>query len=436
METLPENFQTTIHDFTKGLSVTFPEYTHLWNEWTKSSDEMDETIEKTQEKYKTLFQYMLNVFPERFFDIIYQNNDIFGKDSLVNTFFLPKVDFKILYNFEDISETTKKTMWKYLQLILLTISSSIKDKSDFGDTAKLFECINENELQEKLQETMSGISDFFTKMTPSSSQTEGSENESMDNEKTNFTFDSSDGVPNLPNLENLQEQLKGLFDGKIGKLAKELAEDITSDFSNILDEEDTKDIKSTGDVFKKIMKNPGKMMDLVKTIGDKIKTKMETGEISRDELMKEATDILQKMKGMNPSGEEDGESPLNDILKSFANMSGGNLGGGGMNTILKNLAKTMGKNMNKPPTNHHSVSKKSNEPLPLPLSLPSSKDYILEKTNKPNNYVYKLPGEEEQSRSTKPLTDAELIAEFEKDGITTNPHNHPKKKQNKKKKTK
>ena len=37
-----------------------------------------------------------------------------------------------------ISDNTRKTIWKYLQLILFSVSSSLKNRSDFGDTEKLF----------------------------------------------------------------------------------------------------------------------------------------------------------------------------------------------------------------------------------------------------------------------------------------------------------
>ena len=425
---IPENFKSTIIDFVKGLSVTFPEYINLWEKWSN--------IEETSEnEYKSLFEYFLTVYPERFFDIIYQNNDIFLKDSKINTFFLPGVDFKTLYNCKGLSENSKKTIWKYLQLILLTISSSIKDKSDFGETAKLFDCIDDNELQEKLKDTMNGISDFFNKMgvnvdnLEENSEEPRNENETGEkykegNSSTNFTFDNPNG-PNLPNLEQLHEQLKGLFDGKIGKLAKELAEEISGEFSNILGE--SSDVKSTGDVFKKIMKNPKKMMDLVKTIGDKIKLKMDSGEISRDELMKEATDIMQKMKGMGGMGGEGENNEFSDILKNLTKGMGGD---GKMNDIFKHLAKSMAKSAAPVAPVAPNPNKKSNT------------NFILEKSGSTkNNYVFKLPGEEQQNRSAAPpnalpsFTDEELIAEFEKDKVVKTPHN-PKKKQNKKKKGK
>ena len=103
---IPENFKSTIIDFVKGLSVTFPEYINLWEKWSN--------IEETSEnEYKSLFEYFLTVYPERFFDIIYQNNDIFLKDSKINTFFLPGVDFKTLYNCKGLSENSKKKFVVY-----------------------------------------------------------------------------------------------------------------------------------------------------------------------------------------------------------------------------------------------------------------------------------------------------------------------------------
>ena len=115
----------------------------------------------------------------------------------------------------------------------------------------------------------------------------------------------------MPNIKDIHEHLKGLFDGKIGALAKELAEDITGDFSSILGE-DAKDIKSTQDVIKQLMQNPAKISQLIKTIGDKLKTKLSSGEVSQEELMKEATELLGKMKDMGG-----GMDQFKDLFKNM-----------------------------------------------------------------------------------------------------------------------
>jgi hypothetical protein len=153
---VPENFHSIIIDFSTDLSATFPEYSYLWSKWIDP--------EVSDVEIRSLFEYCLKVFPERFFDILYQNDDIFKPDDETNTYFLPNVSFRLLFNTEDIGEKTKKAMWKYLQLVLFTIVGSVKDKSNFGDTMNMFDTIDENDLQKKLSDTMSSMSDFFNKM--------------------------------------------------------------------------------------------------------------------------------------------------------------------------------------------------------------------------------------------------------------------------------
>ena len=144
-----DNFKSIIHDFTVDLTTTFPEFSHFWTKWTNATDE----------EYKTLFEYCTTVFPERFFDVMYQNAEIFDLKNDTNVKFLPNVDFKILFNCEGVSDGTKKTIWKYLQLLLFNTIGSIDDKSKFGDAASIFDGIDENTLQDKLKETMEGLGD-------------------------------------------------------------------------------------------------------------------------------------------------------------------------------------------------------------------------------------------------------------------------------------
>ena len=153
---VPENFRSIIVDFTNDLTVTFSEYAYLWEKWRNPDLPESDLAE--------LFQFCVKVYPERFFDILYQKEEIFGANDDTNVDFLPNVSFKLLYSCENVSETTKKTIWKYLQLILFTIVGGIKDKSMFGEAANMFEGMGEGELQEKLDEAMGGITDFFKSM--------------------------------------------------------------------------------------------------------------------------------------------------------------------------------------------------------------------------------------------------------------------------------
>jgi hypothetical protein len=353
---VPAKFQSIIRDFTRDLSTTFPEYSILWRKWTA-----DEVPEREVEK---LFKYCTEVYPERFFDILYQNDDIFKEESDANTRFLPAVEFRLLYNCEGVSATTRSAIWKYLQLVLLSVVNSIRDKSAFGDAANMFEGVDEAELQGKLNETLVGIADFFKNMGPGAEQEgqEGPDAEKMKDFMKQFT-EGTEGTSVFPGMEefaksfaqagqgqsqgqaqgsegempsadDLHEHLKGLFDGKIGSLAKELAEEITGDVENMFkDGTDANDIRSTGDMINKIIKNPKQVMGLMKTISGKLQQKMKSGEISEEEIMKEASEIMGKMKGMKGMGQ------MGDMFKNLAKgMGGGSINTGAIQRMQRQMA--------------------------------------------------------------------------------------------------
>ena len=375
---MPENFPSILRDFLSDLSTTFPEYKHLWEEW------------KSEQMEKPVYEYCLGVFPERFFDILYQNEDIFdteNNENPVNTQFLPNVDFKILFHAEGISDITRQAIWKYLQLILITIMSGVKDKSGFGETMNLFDGIDEKDLQSKLTETIENLTDFFKNMeTDTESTTDTNANTASDEKDgksmPDFSFDG------IPDAAGLHEHLKGLFDGKIGKLAKELAEEMSTDFMGMFG--DQTDIKSTEDVFKKIMKNPKKIMDLMKTVGAKLEAKMKEGDISKEEIMKEASELMGKMKGMG-NGKE-----FQEMMKNMTkNM--GNLG------AMANMAASgKGAKFDMAAMQRMSAQFSQKERMRTKLDeKKKAKDAVLEKKGE-NTYSFKLEGEEKQQKSARP----------------------------------
>ena len=465
---IPENFKTILCDFTNDLSNTFPEYREQLAKYS--------TIESITTETRALFEYFLIVFPERFFDILYQNEEIFKPESTINTCFLPNIDFKIFYNCQDVTETTKKAIWKYLQLILLTIMNSVKDKSKFGETMNLFEGIDEGELQEKLGQTMKDITEFFSNLSQEKGEGkkdgspefdaeklkeqfsnmfgEGSppdmekiheqfktmfgekapdinnlkeefktmfdeegqapdmekiqgifenlfsklnvpqeENPMNENEKTGGNSDSPKMPFNgkMPDANNIHEHLKNLFDGKIGRLAKELAEEISGDLNDMFRKEGV-EIKTTQDVLKHIMKNPKKIMELVKTIGAKLNSKMQSGEISQEEMMREATELIAQMKNMGGGGAGGGDQ-FSDILKNLTK----NMGGMGKNAkIDMNALNRLEKQMSmKDKLRRNLELKKQQQQFKID---PNVK---IEATQSPNNYVFKV-GDDKQEKSFKP----------------------------------
>jgi hypothetical protein len=297
--TPPDEFYKIINDFINDILITFPEYSGLISRWWNRQTEniCDEDIKKKETLF--VFRHCVKVFPERFFDILYKNVDIFSEESEISTEFLPGIVFKQLWNL-DISDSTRETIWKYLQLILFSVIGTVHNSSDLGDTAKLFEAIDEEELKKKLEETLEGMQNLFD---ASDSPLKGMEP----------SFNSIN-MENIPNAQQLHEHINSMMEGKLGKLALELAEETAKDLN--LEMDSSGDAK---DVFQKLFKNPGKMMNMVKNIGNKIDEKIKSGEIKESELMEEGMELLNKMKNMPGMG---------DMQKMFSQMGIPGLGKG------------------------------------------------------------------------------------------------------------
>lgn len=326
---IPEEFGKVIKDFIGDLKTTFPEYKPFIDKWWKDENyyenigdesERKEAIERAEKKNtKKLFEFCQKKFPPRFFDILYQNNDMFKEDSDIDTEFLPNIHFKNLWQF-DISDKTRETIWKYLQLIMFSIVGTLENKEAFGDTAKLFEAINEDEFKSKLEETLSHMQGLF--------DCSGNLNEGEDNSEN---FGSGFNMGNMPNANDIHEHITGMLGGKLGQLAREIAEETAANLN--MDMENVTDMK---DVFNKLVKNPSKLMGLVKTVGDKLDTRIKSGEIKESELIAEATEIMNKMKNMPGMG---------DIQSMLSKMGLGGLSGMGgkvnMGAMEANLNKSM-----------------------------------------------------------------------------------------------
>lgn len=132
----PEELNKILKDFITDILNTFPEYHEFLTE--NELDFLNDT--PNIEKRIKVFEYLKSVYPERFFDILYENEDIF-EDCDKNTNFFENINFKLLWR-ENISNNTKKIIWKYLQLVLFSLSKNINGSESFGDTAKLFEAID------------------------------------------------------------------------------------------------------------------------------------------------------------------------------------------------------------------------------------------------------------------------------------------------------
>jgi hypothetical protein len=301
-----DKFKKVMNDFISDLVNTFPEFQ------TKLPVYYDENNEL---RVDDLLEHCNKIYPERFFDFLYKNEDIIT-DETINTEILPTIDLEDIWQLDGITDTIKDTIWKYLQLILFSIVGDINDKNMFGDTAKLFEAIDETQLKEKMEESMKDLFELFNKST--------GENEDEEDDDNEETKEDDNENPDFLNPENIQEHLSSLLDGKLGKLATEIAEETAKDLNL-----DMENVTSTEDVMKQLFSNPTKVMNLVKKVGGKLDSKIKAGDIKESELMAEAGEIMKKMKGMP------GMKDMNKLFKSMGMP-------GGMPNMGKNSKVNMG----------------------------------------------------------------------------------------------
>lgn len=272
---LTEDFIKVINDLTNDLMNTFPDILSNDNP-IKEISLLDNDTVKTADLIKDIYVYCRDNFPKYFFDILYENNELFEKDEPL--YLLPNIDFVELWK-SDISDKTKSTIWKYLQLILFTVVSDVNTEDSFGDTAKLFEAINNDEFKQKIEASLKEMESIFK-------------------EKNVDLSGNSEGVPiDLPDANNLHDHINKMMGGKIGCLAKEIAEETAGELDL-----DMTDATSVNDVFTKLFKNPTKLMDLVKNVGSKLDTKLKSGDLKESELLEEATQFVSNMKNMPGMG--------------------------------------------------------------------------------------------------------------------------------------
>jgi hypothetical protein len=384
----PAEFEKIIHDFVSDLVITFPELMPAIRKWWTLETGVSE--KRRQMELQIVFRHCVRVYPEQFFDILYKNDRIFSDETLheTNDEYLPAIHFRTLWK-EQLSDATRTAIWNYLQLVLMSVAGAISSQSHFGNSAKLFEAIDEEELKTKLTETMSEIQQLFTeneekqkkkdkerrrrerfrnmKMQEMQAGADGTNapdrdrdretdlewekkvEAMLDGETSDCDLDDDEEAGSgmggmfkgmLPDMETLHQHLQTIMQGKLGRLATELADETARELE--LDLEDVPDPepdagsaaanpeeeqKKAKKMFQKLMANPDKLKKLVSSMGEKIGKKIEDGELTHSEIMEEAASITEKMKDM----------PGMDVMSKMMASMGMKMGKSGMGQMTSHL---------------------------------------------------------------------------------------------------
>ena len=215
-----------------------------------------------------------------------------------------------------LSVTSKQALWRYLHTFYLLVQSYTK-------IDKIIEKYINNENITKIKEGLSKHDENLTNiMTASTKFAEEILKDQPKNEPNPDGCDSSNKMPNF--FEGMDEKKfeDKFMNSSIGTLAKEISQD--------LDLSDLQGLESPDDLMKSLMGGGGGSLgNIIQKVSSKLQTKLASGQLNEEALMKDAT----QMMGM-----------LNPALQSMGmgGMSGGKGSGGGMGNLFSMMGGLMG----------------------------------------------------------------------------------------------
>ena len=138
------------------------------------------------------------------------------------------------------------------------------------------------------------------------------------------------------------EGMDNLKDTTIGKIAKEIIDDVN------IDKLKQSIYNNDGDIFKALANPENGLGELFSTVGSKVTDKISSGELNQDSIMKDAMKFASFIPSMFGKGEggDGGSFNMADMMKMMSAMNAGMAPGGGKKSKaainkqgLKNLAK-------------------------------------------------------------------------------------------------
>jgi hypothetical protein len=349
-------FRSLMEEFIADLAKTFPDYAFALPCMPISDEEMQK-----------LFEYCLVTYPANFFNILNKNEEIFDDSATeFNTYFLPGCEFRAFYNCAEVTKSTRESIWKYLQLVLFRIVGCLENTQSFGDCLSTLQQLDFEDLKTKMTEVMQNLTKVSHVVDASTDNANGDKNDDDDDDDDDEDDDDDDtddesdtySTPfSRKNAEDIHDRMKTLLDGKIGTLAKELAEDVTKSlqednlFEDAWNEVSGRDSGSasasssssgsasaagSGDldptkILKSLFSNTDKLGSIIQTAGEKLQSKLQSGEIKQEDLFQEATSILGSMKDIPGMGN------MKTFMKQFGKMMGGDEMGEAMQSAMAHL---------------------------------------------------------------------------------------------------
>ena len=256
MSAAPVTFTATFTQFLDELKATFPEYTPA----LLLASSLPDTLTRFLEVWRTHTA-----------DVAKQNGDIFqGKGiELVPGFVMTSVLWA------ELSATTQSAIWKYLSSLLL-LAASESEKGGLWDISGFQQDMEDmmKKLKEGGTEGLGGMmSDLFAKL--------GKMGEAF-------------GIKDLSGAAGKFKIPERLFKGHIARIAEELVKEFKpEDFGISPDMLESDDPARVFTYLQEVFtKKPEMMMAAAQKIAKKIQAKFQRGEIKREDIIREAEELM------------------------------------------------------------------------------------------------------------------------------------------------
>lgn len=285
---MASKFQVNLRQFLDNIIKNYPEQETQIKEYYKELEE---------NPIKFLEEFYSNC-KNKGSDIASKNEVIFSKGVVV----LGGIDFNSIWNDEKLDDDQRDNIWKYLHTLYI-LAYEYKNDRDISDFIKF---LKEGEIDlEKMDEQTRTMIDIIDRML------KGYDDKTKNVDLGEDEIEEDDGKPlfDLPELMN----------GTIGKLAKEIAEEIDPSSLNLENPQELISELMSGNFDENNDKSG--IVNLVKNVTSKLQNKISSGEFSESQLFEEAKGMMEKLqkggKKKGPMG-----SMLNGLLKNLPKMAG------------------------------------------------------------------------------------------------------------------
>lgn len=266
---LIQTFNTTLNDLINNLQKCYPQETKNVTIITELND-----TRPLQKFMKSIGEDVnkISVKDETFFDCERTCLDC---------------DLSQIWKSNKTNEQNKDVIWKFMQTLVLigtTVRSKSKSLEDF------FENFSDDKMFDDVEGVQTQMMNIVQKLLEENDEILENNNSDSDSANNEENSDNDDNGEDGDPTSKYEEMFKNT---KIGNLAKEIAQDIDmSSFENDIGNMESPDISS---IMQKLVGGGG-LKNLVQSVAQKLKNKMESGDVNQEELVGEVSEMMEKMK--------------------------------------------------------------------------------------------------------------------------------------------